>query len=588
MKNTLFVLILGFLLVATACVKVNTDLGQNLALIEHRYQVFCESIPLQDVYSVRPDSTYAFNTYRIAVGAIRDPQFGLTTLSSAFVLVPLDSVLNFGHRPEIKELYLSLTKDTLSIPYGGNSEILQNLRVYALDEETDINDAGNFMYGGDAHKFRTHFASKPTITDYVPVYGGEDTLNIHFSNSKFTENLVEKLIGKATQNDRSEYVYKVDHADSLCNSNYLKDFPGIYITCDPPQGNGGRFNLFDLVLDLNTNTYVISGNYAELKFRSTYGGDTEPKDTSFLFMIGAGSVPKKATSLPLQEAFIGYEHDDLPATLDGMTPLPDGSGYKADTKLYIQGAAGLIPVVSAGEIRDSLLKRFERHKVTDRSKVIIDKASLYLSFKPMNDYGEMDNYPKILSPMHVSRYQIRDRKYGTTEMVAYTDFPPITDAGVSAEDQGDLDRSNLGYMPDISFHTQHLLKMNEPTEAALEKQDIWMFTKASEIIVTQTVSSADSDYYRRMMYYSYLNSMYGGYGNYGYGYNSYNSYYSMMYYNSMMNASTEGTTTSVQKLTDFTRFYKAVLCGPKEADELRRPQLVVTYSVPKDCLAAEE
>lgn len=115
-----------------------------------------------------------------------------------------------------------------------------------------------------------------------------------------------------------------------------------------------------------------------------------------------------------------------------------------------------------------------------------------------------------------------------------------------------------------------------------------MFTKASEIIVTQTVSSADSDYYRRMMYYSYLNSMYGGYGNYGYGYNSYNSYYSMMYYNSMMNASTEGTTTSVQKLTDFTRFYKAVLCGPKEADELRRPQLVVTYSVPKDCLAAEE
>ena len=185
--------------------------------------------------------------------------------------------------------------------------------------------------------------------------------------------------------------------------------------------------------------------------------------------------------------------------------------------------------------------------------------------------------------MHISRYKVKDRVYGETQTIAYLDFPPITDAGVSAEDQGEVDRSNLEYSPDISFHTQHLLKMQKPSDDDLFKQDIWMFIKAPETIVTQAVSNADADYYNQMMYYSYLNSMYGGgYGGYGgYGYNNYNSYYSLMYYYSMMNSSS-GSTSCVQNMTDDARYYNAVLCGPD--DTKNHPVLCVVYSVPKDCI----
>ena len=240
-------------------------------------------------------------------------------------------------------------------------------------------------------------------------------------------------------------------------------------------------------------------------------------------------------------------------------------------------------MISAAEIRDSLFKRFAKHGIKDTAKVIIDRATLAFSFKAPDNFDKMAEYPEILSPMHISRYKVKDRIYGETQTIAYLDFPPITDAGVSAEDQGEVDRSNLEYTPDISFHTQHLLKMKNPSDSDLSKQDIWMFIKAPETIVTQAVSNAESDYYNQMLYYSYLNSMYGGgYGGYGgYGYNNYNSYYSMMYYYSMMNSSS-GSTSSVQNMTDDARYYNAVLCGPD--DTKNHPVLCVVYSVPKDCI----
>ena len=94
-----------------------------------------------------------------------------------------------------------------------------------------------------------------------------------------------------------------------------------------------------------------------------------------------------------------------------------------------------------------------------------------------------------------------------------------------------------------------------------------------------------------MMYYQYLNSMYGGYGGYGYGgygygyggygYDSYgySNYYNMMMLNAMY-ANTGSKTTTTATL-DKDRYYKAILNGP-DADEKRRPRLTVTYSIPKE------
>lgn len=585
LKRYLYALLAG-LLTAVSCVKVNTDLGQNLSPREHRYDVFYENIPLKDIRVRRVDSTYAYSTYRMVVGAVKDERFGLTVKSAAFTLVPVDSILNFGRETVFEELFLTLRCDSLSVPADGDARAVQTMRMYALDENCDINRAKDFLYTGDVGKIDRALAGAQPVTDYTLVYGGEDTLNVHFSQTFYTA-LGNKWLSKATENERQEKVYRIDHADTLSNSSYQKDFPGLYLTCDPPSSGKGRFNLFQVKLDINTSSYLISGNYAELRFKAKYGGSTDFKDTSFIFMVGALSVPKDAANLPLQEAFNGITHTPLTELppLDGMTlkTATDAKGdtwhyYQAGTKIYLEGGAGLRPVVSAEEIRNSLLRSFAANKVTDISKVIIDKASLVFTYKALDDYDKMSDYPRMLAPMHVSRYNIRGRVYGQTETIAYTDFPPVTDAGVSAENQGGLNRSRREYAPDISFHTQHLLKLDAPSPQDLEKQDIWMFIKAPETIVTQNVSSADSDYYNRMLYYSYLNSMYGGYGSYGY--NNYNSYYSMMYYYSMMNTSS-GTTSSVQNMADAARWYNAVLCGP---DDPEGPVLRVVYSVPKDCI----
>ena len=581
LKKYLFVLFAGMLLLPS-CVKVNTDLGQNLAPREHRYEVFYEEIPLKDIRVQRVDSTYAYSTFRITVGAVKDDNYGLTVKSSAFTLIPVDSVLNFGRETEFKELFLTLKRDSLSVPFGEDVRTPQRLRAYALNANCDINDTKNFLYTGDVAKITTALAGQEPITDYSLVYCGEDTLNVHFK-ADFYNGLKAKWLAKAVENENHEKVFKVDHADTLSNSDYLKDFPGIYLTCDEPVGSSkGRYNLFQLKLDLDASTYVISGNYAELSFSAKYGTGDTPRDTSFIFLIGAQSVPTDAANLPIQEAFNGISHSPL-AAMDGMTLAADGKSYQAGTKIYLEGSAGLRPVISAKEIRDSLSKRFTKHHIKDTSKVIIDRATLGFSFNAPDNFDKMDEYPEILAPMHISRYSVKDRVYGETQTIAYLDFPPITDGGVSAEDQGGVDRSNLEYSPDISFHVQHLLKMQKPSTDDLAKQDIWMFIKAPETIVTQKVSSADSDYYNQMLYYSYLNSMYGGgYGGYGgYGYNNYNSYYSMMYYYSMMNSSS-GTTSSVQNMTDEARYYNAVLCGPDDAKN--HPVLRVVYSVPKDCL----
>ena len=571
------------LLFLPSCVKVNTDLGQNLAPREHRYDVFCETIPLKNIRVQRAEKSFGRSSFRITVGAVKDEEFGLTVKSSAFTLIPVDSVLNFGRETEFKSFYLTLSRDSLSMPFGEDPRTPQSLRVYALNDQCDINNAKEFFYTEDVKKIDQALIGAEPITDYGLVYSGEDTLNIHF-RSEFYNGLKAKWLAKATENENHEKVFRVDHFDTLSNSSYLKDFPGIYLTCDEPAGSSkGRFNLFQLKLDVNTSTYVISGNFAELRFRAKYGtNETDPpKDTSFIFLIGAQSVPTDAASLPRQEAFNGISHSPL-KVLDGMTLAADGKSYQAGTKIYVEGGAGLRPVISAEEIRDSLFRSFAKRKIKDINKVIIDQASIIFSFKEPANFDILDQYPQMFAPMHSILDSADFRIYGKTEKIIYTDFPPITDAGVSAEDQGMVDRSNLEYSPDISFHTQHLLKLKNPSDEDLAKQDIWMFIKAPETIITQAVSNADADYYNQLMYYSYLNSMYGGgYGGYGgYGYNNYNSYYSMMYYYSMMNSSS-GSTSSVQYLADPARYYNAVLCGP---DDANHPVLRVVYSIPKDCI----
>ena len=381
LRNVLLFLA-GALLAAASCVKINTGLGQNLAPIEHRYDVFSKSIPLQNVRVERMDSSFAFTTNRIVVGAVRDERYGLCTKSAAFTLTPLVKQLDFGKETQFTGMMLTLACDSLSYPCGGDPKILQKLRIYALDEETDINDPAKFLYSCDVKKLSTHFAGAEPATDYVPVFGGEDSLNFHFKPAYYNA-LGAKLLARA-----KDGVYTVDNPDTLSNSRWLKDFPGFFLTCEAPEGNGGRFNLLGLKLGLDTDTYTITSNFASLHFKAKYKGSKNFTDTSFVFLIGGISIPESSDKLPTQKAFVGSEHEALPV-LDGMTL--SGESYTAGTKFYVEGGSGLRPVFSAREIREKLLADFAEKKVTDVGRVVIDRATLILRYPTPDDYGLIDD-----------------------------------------------------------------------------------------------------------------------------------------------------------------------------------------------------
>jgi len=159
---------------------------------------------------------------------------------------------------------------------------------------------------------------------------------------------------------------------------------------------------------------------------------------------------------------------------------------------------------------------------------------------------------------------------------------------VSAEDQGDIDRSNLIYSPDITYHMQEILQPEGSitlTQEEIEKgmADIWLLTLHTNTVANASGQTAEqTQYYQNLMYASYYNSLYGGYGGYGGGYNSYNNYYSYMMMAQMMAAQNQTTYTTTTEL-DINRFYKAVLKGPEDPDPNPRalPHFIVVFAIPQ-------
>ena len=190
-----------------------------------------------------------------------------------------------------------------------------------------------------------------------------------------------------------------------------------------------------------------------------------------------------------------------------------------------------------------------------------------------DDYQDMKYFPSVLSP---TIQQEQDSDTGDT----YITFAGLTDASVSDENQGDIDRSNLRYAPDITYHLQALMDRTDLNTTS--DSDIWLLTVHTEKVANASGSLYDSEYYQQLMYASYYNSLYGGgygYGGYGYGGygNNYSNYYNYMMLAQMMNASSQQSYSYTTEL-DKDRYYRAVLCGP---DSDRKPVFRVTYAVPR-------
>ena len=550
MKKPIVFALLAAGLIGASCVKVDGSLGKGLLDKSLIYDTYMVEFPLEEIKMKLSDDLSGYSDTYLTIGAIRDETFGLTTRAAAFPLIPELDTLDMGKDPKAVSFDIYFQLDSVSCAHDSQKGILQNVYVYELLDSLD-------HYHTLASQDIPH--GDKVITKGIPVIDGTGALDFNFT-VEFAQKYVDGLVKlgpvmKDREDDLWEDIYK----------DYVSCLPGIYIETDIPEDNGGRINIFNFpCISVSNSQYTRNYNVAFLKINSEWNGVR--KDSTFLFIPGEPDFSDEVSALRQNTKFYQYCFNRTSHSTKETVPT---------STILVEGGTGLKPVISAKELRDKTLKSIEENG-GDPEKVIIVKATIELPYEQPADYMDMKYFPSVLSPT------IR-KTVETAEEFETIAFAGLTDASVSTENQGDIDRSNLMYAPDITYHLQELLKRKDLDKAT--DADIWLLNLHTRKVADANASMYDNSYYQNLLYASYYNSLYGGgygYGGYGYGgYGGYGNYGYSNYYNymmlaQMMAASSQQTYSYTQEL-DKDRYYKAVLNGPNAK---RHPVFRVTYALP--------
>lgn len=559
------------LVLAASCVRVDGELGSNVMPTNQQYDIHVVKIPLTETKMLWADELSGYSSSRITVGAIRDEVFGVTERGAAFTLIPAVDTIDFGENkvidgisyPRVNRFHIAFAQDTISISSERDRYLLQNVDVFALSTALDLDATGT--------NNPVSFDETQRISDGMPVYSGTDSLSFDFTR-EFAQRYIDGIREVAREGKILITRDNAQPGDTVAIEDYMAKLPGVYLRIKPGAGNGGRINMFKLscltlVSDGTSTYYSRNGNVATLRMTGVYDGAV--KDTAFLFIPGETGFVDEVEAMTNKQKFAQYAFN---YTGQGTK---DKEGTAAD-KLLVEGGGGLKPVIQASELREKMLAEIAAQG-GDPAKAVINSATIYLPFEEPEDYLELDLYPTTLSP--TCRITADD------ESVTFAGLP---DAAASEEDQGAINRSLLRYQPDITWHLQEIIKLQD--EEKIHNYDIWLLTVHDEIIESAASSGYDAEYLQQLMYYQYLNNMYGGYGGYGYGgygygyggygygYDSYglSNYYNMMMLSSMYS---DTSTTSTTTMLDKDRYYRGILNGPSSENG---PCLAVTYLLPKE------
>ena len=553
----LIVLCLAAALFVPGCIKVDNSLGSSLVDKSLLFDTYTVEFPLEEIRMKMSDALSGYSSSKLTLGAIRDDVLGLTTREAAFCLVPQLDTIDLGSNPTPVSFTLYFEPDTVSCNQESQRHILQNIRVTQLQQE--LPDAA----APSCTQEIPHYSE--LITEGLPVYNGEGPLTFAFTQA-FAQHYIDVLQGmgpvfrqRVEDEEKEAFLDKYDEWVAL--------MPGIHLEVDAPEGNGGRINLFKFPsVTVSNNYYTTNNNVARLKVHSTWKG--VEKDSIFVFVPGETAFFNESEYLNQNTAF--------EQVCFNRTTHETVAG-KAGDSILVEGGGGLKPVILASELQEKTRVAIAKEG-GNPDKVIVVKASIILPFEMPENYKDLDYFPSVLSPT----IQTKSKDENGDE---YITFAGLTDASVSTENQGAIDRSTLQYAPDITYHLQEILDRTDL--ATSTDADIWLLTIHTNKVANANGSAYDNDYYQQLMYASYYNSLYGGgygYGGYGgYGYGSgygYSNYYNYMMLAQMMAASQQQTYSYTTEL-DKDRFYRGVLCGPSTAKEENKPYFRVTFAVPK-------
>lgn len=542
---------------AASCIYVDDNLGKNFVPSNQIYEIRTVTLPLDCIEMLPSDNLSAYSSSRITVGAIRDDVFGLTRKGSAFTVVPVNDTIDLGTNTQFRQFHFTFAKDTTSYKDKNQKNILQNVNVYKLAKKID----DKCIYPSD---FKESEYRGERIGTFI--YNGGDSLSFNLG-AEYAQKYLE-LFGKTKD-------------IQLDLDKYLDEIPGIYLDVDAPLDLGGRINMFNVAIEVS-DSYYVTGNYAELKITADYG-TREKVDTSFLFYFG----PAERTATTSQYAF------------NVSSSESQSAGLNARDCIYIEGGTGYKPVVKAKGLQEALLAELENCKDDNGNRlnpedIIINKARLVFPYEYENQ-DKMSLYPAVLSPTIKKSTTVTPEEGDSYEVISYAG---LTDSSVESENQGDINRSLCCYTPDVSHHVQEILRLGKEKDSSEETKDIkyedydiWLLPMAYETVKTTNSSSSDmNDYYQNLAYLNYYNNLYGnygyGYGGYGYGYggygygsygydNYYNYYLASMYASA---GSSSSTSTSTSLMLDKDRYYAAEIKGMADS-EGPRIEIVYSYTV---------
>ncbi len=448
-KDTLRSLILTACscLLVFSCITVDKTLGSNYIPDDHKLKMESVSLPLP-VTVKQSDSIQGITSNYYTIGAIRTEKFGTATFGTAGNIAPTSSTIDFGEDPQIISVYLHMNLASIgesgslnraSITLDPSQEgIPQNINVYRLKQEID----STTLY---ANSLKEEHYTKTLLNNKGGVYFGGDTLKLYLDNA-FGE---EILTASESELDTLDL--------------FAKRFPGLYITCDVPAGNGegGRLNLFE------ASTAHI---FVKYNFKPTWDKTLPRKDTTIALSFGYGYALNTAS-----HSSAALETDEM------LEEIP------------VEGIGGVAPYVDYKSLKE-VISNWARANNYDESKIMVAKASLELPFEYPENLEQIPMlYPTHLFPAY--RKQLND----TTDVKYYY---LMDDYNSEENTVGAMNRSLKHYSCDVSATIQKMINKN--ISELDDTYSFWMYPLMSE---------TDS-YYGSVYYYinnfSYFNARING------------------------------------------------------------------------------
>jgi len=164
-------------------------------------------------YSVLQDSIRTDETKTNILGSFVDPVFGKTTASFCTQMRLSSEGVDFGINPVLDSVVLMLRYSSIY----GNSDALQNVRVYELNEDITVDTA--YYSNRKVQYYNTLLADytfKPNLTDSISIYGIKVLSHLRINLSKQTNYFGNKIL----------------YAPSdilLSNTKFVKFINGLYI-----------------------------------------------------------------------------------------------------------------------------------------------------------------------------------------------------------------------------------------------------------------------------------------------------------------------------------------------------------------------